>query len=93
MATRTVAYAAPAFGSALVLAGFLGLAYKPPPGLEIAKQWLDLPKRFSGLKIDSKVCSFPKLPDEYCRFEGLRRAPQTELSLFVIGDSHARVLT
>lgn len=91
--TRTVVKLAPASGVALILAGVFGLVYKPPMEIEVASERVMVPRKFGGIEVNGRDCSFPKLPDEFCRFEGLRTAPQTELSLFVIGDSHARVLT
>ena len=93
VAAKSIAYAAPACGALLVGLGVAGLIYKPPMEIQVASEKLAVPHKFGGIEIDGEDCSFPKLPDEYCRIEGERAAPENEISLFVIGDSHARVLT
>jgi peptidoglycan/LPS O-acetylase OafA/YrhL len=72
---------------------FVQSHYKPPTELKVGSETVKIPEKFAGVIIDGRDCSFPSFPNGVCRIIGTRSSQQTDLSLFVVGDSHARVLT
>lgn len=59
----------------------------------ISNQEIMIPEKFSGLWQNGRKCNFPNFKESgVCRFEGNRNSSQNR-SVFLIGDSHAMVMS
>jgi peptidoglycan/LPS O-acetylase OafA/YrhL len=61
--------------------------------IDFGSKTLEIPMKFRGIVRDGIECSRPKIPSGVCRLKGSRNPDKGAVSLFVVGDSHARVLT
>jgi peptidoglycan/LPS O-acetylase OafA/YrhL len=85
-------------GSGVIAASFIGigviaqLVFVEPTSIKIAGETIRIPKKFGGIFLDGRNCSFPKFEnDDVCVING--SPSKGNLKIVVIGDSHARVLT